>query len=337
MLELCKDYFAEFLETAEPIRKKLMVSIDANSAITASVKKIPFLRDVQVHKLHLLQKLSKIKHYESGAIIMKQGVVNDRFFIVHTGHAEVIIDGKIVRTLGEGDYFGELSIVSDDITSSATIVAKHPNGVDCLECSRENFNTLFLTESGVLAEIEIKIQRTKTELKHMLNHPVGRDAFKEHCEKEYAKENFEFWTAVNRLHLVEKQLKQAHTTKDKDVLTKEILQKQCKYIYDTYIHESSDHMINIQCNSRQELDVTVQSDALSFKMFDKAQDEIYALMERDNFYRFKDSPKFHRMMSSIGCYKNMDESRADKISQVIQPISNKVFKEQKVPEEMSTT
>ena len=35
------------------------------------------------------------------------------FYIVRSGRAEVLVDGRVVRTLGPGDCFGEIALLQD--------------------------------------------------------------------------------------------------------------------------------------------------------------------------------------------------------------------------------
>lgn len=43
----------------------------------------------------------------------KQGEAGDRFYVVESGHAEVLREGLVVNTLGRGDGFGEIALLDD--------------------------------------------------------------------------------------------------------------------------------------------------------------------------------------------------------------------------------
>jgi CRP-like cAMP-binding protein len=47
----------------------------------------------------------------AGRDLTHEGAAGYAFFVLHEGSADVLIDGRVVRTLGPGDYFGELSIL----------------------------------------------------------------------------------------------------------------------------------------------------------------------------------------------------------------------------------
>ena len=62
------------------------------------------------------------RNFSEGATITEQGQSGVGFFVIEEGNATVSITGEIVRTLGPGDWFGEISLI-DDGPRSATIVA----------------------------------------------------------------------------------------------------------------------------------------------------------------------------------------------------------------------
>jgi MFS family permease len=51
--------------------------------------------------------------FEPGHAVFRQGDRGDYFYIVRSGRAEVILDGRLVRTLGSGDCFGEIALMRD--------------------------------------------------------------------------------------------------------------------------------------------------------------------------------------------------------------------------------
>jgi len=64
--------------------------------------------------------------------VVKQGELGDRLYVVVQGQVSVIVDGRVVATLNEGEHFGELSLI-DTEPRSADIVATGFGHLLCIE------------------------------------------------------------------------------------------------------------------------------------------------------------------------------------------------------------
>ena len=63
----------------------------------------------------------KIYSSKKGDCIFKQKDPGCLFFIIKKGKVRIEINGKKIKTLGKGDYFGELSLLYTAPRSATTI------------------------------------------------------------------------------------------------------------------------------------------------------------------------------------------------------------------------
>lgn len=71
-----------------------------------------------------------------GDTIVRQGDVGDHFYLIESGEVRVIVDGRVARTLGAGESFGEIAL-THDVPRTATVSAVAPTVLQALP--REHF------------------------------------------------------------------------------------------------------------------------------------------------------------------------------------------------------
>jgi hypothetical protein len=72
----------------------------------------------------------------AGDEVVRQGDRGERFFIIDRGEVEVFADGRLLRTMAAGDYFGEIALIRD-IPRTASVVAR--TDVELLALERDRF------------------------------------------------------------------------------------------------------------------------------------------------------------------------------------------------------
>jgi len=61
----------------------------------------------------------------AGREVIHQGARGDRFYVIKDGEAEVIGDGRLIRTMGPGEGFGEIALLRDT-PRTTTVRARTP-------------------------------------------------------------------------------------------------------------------------------------------------------------------------------------------------------------------
>jgi CRP-like cAMP-binding protein len=86
--------------------------------------RLPLFAGVLAAQLHMLAELVSEFEAEAGETIMLEHEHGYDFLIIEEGEAEVVQNGRRIRELGPGDFFGELAILGHGDPRTATVIAK---------------------------------------------------------------------------------------------------------------------------------------------------------------------------------------------------------------------
>ena len=87
-----------------------------------TLRRVPLFSRVKPKELKRLDRRMTERVFTEGDTITTQGESGIGFFVIEHGNATVSIGGKIIRTLGPGEHFGEVALI-DSGPRSATVVA----------------------------------------------------------------------------------------------------------------------------------------------------------------------------------------------------------------------
>ncbi|OMJ74855.1 hypothetical protein SteCoe_26108 [Stentor coeruleus] len=93
-----------------------------NNELLNTFKKITLFRSLSDEKLKILINNLQIEQYEQGKTIFTQGSLGEAFYIIKHGKVDVIIDNNLIRSINKFNYFGERSLLFNELRS-ATIKA----------------------------------------------------------------------------------------------------------------------------------------------------------------------------------------------------------------------
>ena len=97
-----------------------------NCAVGASaemLKKVPLFAGLDGRELDQIAASMRERRVSSGDVVLEQGAGGAGFFVVAEGEAGVTVDGKAVGTVGPGDYFGEIALLTGS-DRTATVTAR---------------------------------------------------------------------------------------------------------------------------------------------------------------------------------------------------------------------
>ncbi len=303
-----------------PIKEKMKKVMAERMLSKLTSLGIPFLDGISEESFKSLTDQVEIHEPEDGEVIFREGDVGDRFYIIVNG--SVRVDSSDMNTKKEqsnasgdleakdkteptpsrkgeylcaGSYFGEMAL-GCDTPRSATVTVSGKKTI-LLSVDKESFLAIFASSKNALAEFTLRLLRKSAELKHVLDHTFGRSMFKNYLRRNFAEESIDLWIAANEYK--SKFTNSDNGSSDSDH-NKEDLEKIAKDIFATYINEDADKQANLPHSIRAPLEKSIEEGHIVEELFDPAINEIYNLMVRDNYARFKKAPDFIEFFKCLG-------------------------------------
>ncbi len=110
------------------------------------LKKVPLFSLLSGRNLDEVGKIADDVQVKAGKILVQQGKPGWDFYLIAEGKARVEKDGRKIRALGPGDFFGEISLI-DREPRTASVIAE--TDMTVLEVSYRSFLHLLETVPGL--------------------------------------------------------------------------------------------------------------------------------------------------------------------------------------------
>lgn len=91
----------------------------------ALLKTIPLFEDLTDKELAIVAEWAKTVEHPASEMIAEEDRYGYAFQVLISGHAEVTVGGTSVKSLGPGDYFGEIALI-DKGPRTATVTTTEP-------------------------------------------------------------------------------------------------------------------------------------------------------------------------------------------------------------------
>jgi putative iron-dependent peroxidase len=111
---------------------------------------IPLFATCSAHDLTSIASRAQDREYPAGATLCTQGQRGDGFFVIIDGRAEARRDGSLLRTMGRGDFFGEIALI-DEGQRTATVTSTTP--LRCLMIGSQQFREVLGQNANVTVRI----------------------------------------------------------------------------------------------------------------------------------------------------------------------------------------
>jgi hypothetical protein len=138
---------------------RAMRRIDAAAQPPADVdllRRVPFFVSLPEASIERLARSARQQSAPSGATIIEQGEPGERFYVVRSGAADVLVDHRPTGTLESGDYFGEIALLRD-VPRTASVRAR--TDTDLLVLRRDDFLAAIVGYAPSLASAEAVVAR----------------------------------------------------------------------------------------------------------------------------------------------------------------------------------
>jgi CRP/FNR family transcriptional regulator, cyclic AMP receptor protein len=137
---------------------------------TQTLKAVPFFTQLSDRELDVVRAVSSEKTYPKNAVVLTEGEMGDSLYMIQSGKVKVFIgdeDGReiILKILGPGDFFGEMSMIDKQprsasvttIEASTFLVLSHAAFERCVEQAPRIANMVMRVLAQRVREADRKI------------------------------------------------------------------------------------------------------------------------------------------------------------------------------------
>jgi len=110
-------------------------------SIAALLKQVPFFQDLSEDTLEELTQIGSIQYWDAAKVVFGEADPPDRMYLILAGSVEIrkaVAPGKtiLLKTLGAGDFFGEMALIDRSPRAASAVAETH---CSLLPISRSEF------------------------------------------------------------------------------------------------------------------------------------------------------------------------------------------------------
>ena len=128
----------------------------ATKQLMVALGGVPLFENLSKKQMKQVAGLAVIARFMAGATIVKQGAIGDSFYVVLTGQAKIVANGRTVHRVLPGDHFGEISLL-DGGERTASVVAETP--MTLVEITQKQFYGMLAKDPEVTVALLVGIAR----------------------------------------------------------------------------------------------------------------------------------------------------------------------------------
>ena len=149
-------------------------SVDALDEDVGRLQRVPMFCPLPLPAIEQLVRGLEPVSVGAGHVVFEQGAVGDRYYVIKSGEADVVDDGRLVATLGPGEGFGEIALLRR-MRRTATVVARSDLHLQALDSDRFLSVVLGYTPSArqAAAIVDDRLDLFESERLNKPNEPSG--------------------------------------------------------------------------------------------------------------------------------------------------------------------
>jgi hypothetical protein len=110
-------------------------SVDVLDMEVGLLQRVPMFRTLPLPAVEQVARGLEPVTVAAGQMVFTQGDLGDRYYVIESGEADVVGDGRVVATLGPGEGFGEIALLRRS-RRTATVVARSELRLQALRSDR---------------------------------------------------------------------------------------------------------------------------------------------------------------------------------------------------------
>ena len=117
---------------------------------------LPIFATLEPRSLQAVALLAKVIHVNAETVLMREGDAAESFFVIVTGTVHVTHDGRLVRSMTDGGFLGEVGLLG---TGERTATATCATDCELIELGSFEFGRVLATFPDVRARVEAAVAR----------------------------------------------------------------------------------------------------------------------------------------------------------------------------------
>ncbi len=170
-LSMNAEVLRKLIDTSERI-SALMDHQYIQRDLRGDLRRVPLLTNLSDGLFNEVLKRVELQSAEKGHVVFREGDAGDAFYLIREGRTDVYrtVQGekKLIAILGQDQYFGEMSLLSDE-SRNATVQCL--TGCELVKISREDFLGIVEKEGRMMEELNRVFEERKKNREDILKNP----------------------------------------------------------------------------------------------------------------------------------------------------------------------